>query len=395
MDNVTNALVEQMVYLIACALHDVTPDKGALEGLDLASLYSLANTQSLAAMICMALETTDIFESAAPEIVKRWKDAKDKVIRKNILLDAERAQILREMDKAGIWYLPLKGIVLQELYPKFGMRQMADNDILYDAAFRTQLKKFMLGRGYEAASLPENIAKHAHDAYEKPPIYNFEMHTALFGLSYNPAWTDYYADVKKRLVSDSTENHAFHFTDEDFYIYVSTHACKHYQEMGNGLRMLVDAYVLNWKKGSTWDWEYIHSELKELGIANFEEQIRLLAEKLFGSARPFSLTELSKPELEMLFYCIGSGTFGTIQNRVNNEMKKLHPVEKPITKRVKLRYYLYRLFPGREWCRAHYPFFYRHPLLLPFLWIYRIVHDVWIERKNILNEIRTIKNMGK
>ncbi len=33
----------------------------------------------------------------------------------------------------GIWYMPLKGAILHTLYPVSGMREMADNDVLYDS----------------------------------------------------------------------------------------------------------------------------------------------------------------------------------------------------------------------------------------------------------------------
>ena len=388
MEKETNDVLEQMLYLIACALHDALPDKKELKGLDLSSLYVLANAHSLTAIVCMALEAADLFENADPEIGKRWKDAKGQAIRKNILLDAERAQILQEMETAGIWYMPLKGCILKDLYPKFGMRQMADNDILYDAAFQSRMKEIMEKCGYKT----ESIGKGSHDTYLKPPVYNFEMHTTLFNTSHDLIWTAYYADVKKKLVADSAETHAFHFTDEDFYIYITAHACKHHRGAGNGLRMLVDSYVLNRAKGSAWDWEYIQSELETLRIAAFEEQSRTLAEKLFGTARPVRLAELSPPERELLLYCAGNGTYGTMQNRVKSDMKKLQPDGKPISKRTKLRYYCSRLFPGKEWCRLYAPFVYRHPVLLPFFWIYRMVRGVLFKNKRIMQEIKSTKS---
>lgn len=391
MEKEVNVILTQMLYLLACALHDTVPDKKELEGLDLFSLYRLASAHALAAMICMALESTGLLETADPEIRKRWKEAKGQAIRKNILLDAERAQILQEMDHAGIWYMPLKGSILKDFYPKFGMRQMSDNDILYDAAFQIQLKKIMIKRGYKA----ESVGKGSHDTYLKPPVYNYEMHRTLFNTSHDPVWAAYYSDIKKKLVADSSGAHAFRFTEEDFYIYMTIHACKHYKSSGNGLRMLVDSYVLNRAKGNVWNREYLQTELEALGIAAFEEQSRTLAEKLFGTARPVPLTELTPPELEMLLYCTGNGTYGTLQNGLRNKIKKLQPDGKPLSGRTKRRYYCSRLFPGRAWCRLYAPFVYRHPVLLPFFWIYRIVRGVLFKNKLIKLEIESVKNTDK
>ena len=75
--------------------------------------------------------------------------------------------------------MPLKGCILKEMYPDFSMRQMADNDILFDEKFRSAIRQYFIDHQYTVVSyLQVN-----HDAYEKPPVLNFEMHTALFGVT--------------------------------------------------------------------------------------------------------------------------------------------------------------------------------------------------------------------
>ena len=66
----------------------------------------------------------------------KFRTAKEKASRKNIFLDAGRKKLFSFCEENGIWYMPLKGSVLKELYPDFSMRQMADNDILFDAGYQ-------------------------------------------------------------------------------------------------------------------------------------------------------------------------------------------------------------------------------------------------------------------
>lgn len=383
MNDEKNLLIMQMVYLISCALHEIRPDKSELGNIDLAALYELTKKHTLTAMVCMALESTNFFVDADLQVVKKWKDDKDKAIRKNMLLDAERVQILAEMEREGIWYVPLKGILISDLYPKYGMREMADNDILYDASYQIRLKNLFLKRGYEVRS----VGKGVHDIYLKPPIYNYEMHTALFSDTFHPDWAQKYCYVKDRLILDDGKNFGYHFSDEDFYVYVTTHAYKHYNNSGTGLRTLVDTYVLNMKKGKLWNWDYIRSELETLKIVEFEEQTRKLVYKLFGSNKLCNLKELTEQEQKMFFYYCDSGTYGTKQNRVRNKMKELQKDEKTISAGTKRKYYLFRLFPGKEWCKQFYPFFYQHPLLIPVLWVFRLIRGILFRRKKIIEEI--------
>lgn len=384
-----NPLIEKMIYLISCALHQTVPEKEQIEGLDLTALYGMAQTHSLTAVVSMALEAADAFSIADPEIKKRWKDAKDKAIRKNLLLDAEREQILAEMEEAGIWYMPLKGSILKDLYPKYGMRQMADNDILYDASRQADLTDLFVRRGYTIKSVGRGV----HDSYLKPPVYNFEMHTALFSDTFKKEWAESYCSVKQRLIPDEGKKFGYHFSEEDFYVYIMAHAYKHYSNVGTGFRTLLDTFVLDWKKGDSLDRTYIDSELKKLGIAEFEEQSRIFARKLFGLPEVISVKEFTEAEQKMFAYYCGSATYGTTRIYVKNKLEAIQADEKPISAGTKLRYYCARLFPGRQWCKVPYPFLYRHPYLLPFFWIYRIIRIALFSRKRIGKEIKMVARM--
>ncbi len=111
--------------------------------------------------------------------------------------------------------------------------------------------------------------------------------------------------------------------------------------------------------------EYIKSELEKLDIAEFERESRLLADKLFNSKNVFSIQGLTTKEKEMFYYYCHSGTYGTTQTRVENGLKSLQTDGKPISFITKLKYCKTRLFPKRMWCKTSYPFFYKHPYLLP------------------------------
>ena len=77
-------------------------------------------------------------------------------------MDTERHQLEKEFAKNGIWYMPLKGSILKDWYPKFGMREMADNDILFDEKKRNDVKQIFQNRGYTV----ESYGKINDDAYE-------------------------------------------------------------------------------------------------------------------------------------------------------------------------------------------------------------------------------------
>ena len=361
----------QMLYLTSCALHGQVPDKDKIAQIDLTKLYQMCQFHSLTSMVCMALESAGVSE---PE----WQEAKSKAIRKNIMLDVEREKICNFLEENGIWHISLKGVVLKEMYPQIGMRQMADNDILYDKAYQDEVLDFMLKNGYKT----ENEEITYHDTYIKPPVLNFEMHTALYSESSDKRISAYYTDVKNRLVKDENKKYSYHFTDEDFYIFMTVHEYKHYNSRGTGLRSLLDTYVYINQKNNVLDWNYISGELEKLGIGDFERKSRQLSMKVFSSAE---LPELSEDERKMLDFYLFSGTYGTMEQFVQRRIEKF---QKQTGKNSKLGYIWYRIFPPMEIYEAYFPFFYRHKILLPVGWAYRLIRGVTARRKKVQGEIK-------
>lgn len=381
---------EFLIYLMACSLQGTEPEGAPLANIDLEALLRLAKAHSVSAMVCMALEQTDAFQHAAETTRLKWLEAKNKAIRKNMLLDAERKAILHELEIQGIWYMPLKGSILKDWYPKPGMREMADNDILFDPSGREQVREIFQNRGYKTVS----FGKLNHDEYEKPPIYNFEMHVSLFHGMYKEL-TEQYENVKERLLPVDGTAYQFAFTPEDFYVFALAHAHKHYSHSGTGVRTLADIYVMERHLGDIMDRDEVEQKLTQLGIAEYEQHSRVLAEKLFSAVRPLAEIELTEDEKEMLLYYCDATTYGTFDNRVKNRLHELQENSEDITLWTKLKYCGVRLFPGREFCKLHYPFVYRHPWTLPFFWVWRIVDKGITHRRKVKQELKALKAVSK
>ncbi|MGN1457458.1 MAG: nucleotidyltransferase family protein [Acutalibacteraceae bacterium] len=379
---------EHLIYLISCALWGAEAEESILNGVDFEDLFVLAQNHTVSAMVCIVLEKTEVFAQADPTVQKQWSDARNKAVRKNMLLDAECKILMDEMENEGIWHMQLKGSILKDWYPKYGMREMADNDILFDETKCEQVKEIFLKHGYSV----EDFNKGNHDVYQKPPIYNFEMHRSLFNESDYEDLAEKYADVKGKLIPVENKKYRFHFTPEDFYIFVTAHAYKHYSHGGTGIRTLADIYVMNHRTVQPMNRSYVESELKALGILDYEESSRLLSEKIFGSEKPISEITLTDNEQEMLLYHLGVGTYGTFENLINNKLNSMRTDNKPISSFAKFRYCISRLFPGRKWCKDRYPFVYRHPYIMPVFWVWRWFKKIPATRNKIRKELAILKS---
>lgn len=366
------AAAYDMLYLTSCALNGEDPEAKKLEQMNLSHVYQMSVFHSLAAMTFFVLEKSLPDDRMQEDkCLIEWREARDKAIVKNMLLDDERRQLEHYCEEHAIWYMPLKGVLLKELFPQPQLRQMADNDILFDAIYQDKIYEWFTARGYEAESFKIGV----EDCYLKAPVYNFEMHTSLFSEYLEPVWAGYYSDIKGRLLLDEGNQFGYHFSDEDFYIYITAHAYKHYKNSGTGLRSLIDCYVYNRAKGKSMDWQYIKDELSHLEIQEFEAHMRQLAKKLYEGARAFHEEELSEEEKELLEYYLFAGTYGTQEINVHNALRNLNPDEKMVSFWTKLRYIKSRLFPDRkfmeEWCHMFAPVLLRHRCLIGAAYVCR------------------------
>lgn len=288
-------------------------------------------------------------------------------------------------------HMPLKGSILKDWYPKFGMREMADNDILFDATRRQQVRDIFVNRGYSIESYNKSSN---HDAYEKQPIYNFEMHVALFHEDCSTLQKKY-ENVVDRLVQDEKLPFRYHFTPEDFYVFVVAHAYKHYSHGGTGIRTLADFYVMNRKLGKTLDWEYVESELRSLGILDYERDSRKLSQKLFGNTKTVLRPELTEEENQMFAYYLGATTYGNLFNQTLHRMQEFQPDGEPLTTKTKGKYIISRMFPNMEWCKCYAPVVYKFPVLLPFYWVWRLIYKGITKRKKVTQEIKALKAVSR
>ena len=358
---------QDLIDLVSCAVNGVTPDAERVAEMDLDAIYKLASRHMLAATVAPALKAAGVQD-------KRFVRALEHSALKSSTMDMEMAALFAELEAAGIWYMPLKGIVLQHLYPIYGMRQMSDHDILFDAKCADDVKSIMEGLGFST----EQFGLRNHDIYHKAPVSNFEMHRSLFDPRQEEKLNEYYKDVEKRLLGDGCEKH---FCPEDFYLYLTAHEYKHYSAEGTGLRSLLDIYVYLQKV--TLDMDYVTAEAEKIGVAEFEAANRSLALQLFSGG---ALTETNK---EMLNYILDSGVNGTWNHRVQNRLSisghgKIHYVLKRFAEPLD------RKSPIYEELSHEFPFFYKYKVLLPCLMVYRVF--LRMKEGKLKKELKSLKN---
>lgn len=330
----------QLIELLRCSVTGCVCTAVPAEA-DWEKLLNLARKHSISATTFPAVDAG----RCSPHVFAEWKQDYERNIRRCAMFAYERGVIFDAFAKQGIRYVPLKGLLLADLYPAKELREFADNDILIDACNAEKAREIFASMGYD-----ENLSV-VHDAYHKEPLYNFEIHKGLF-----PETSQahaFFKDIMSRVVPFEGSTYECRLSDEDFYLHIVAHFYKHFTNGGSGLRSLTDLWLLN----RSYRERGIHideSKLKKLGMLGFAEEMSNLAELLFTSPDKLTYDDIS--------YVMTSGTYGTMTHSIQNGMRK----------NGKLRFILSRLFPPIGTMKQLFPVLSKVPVLLPFCWIVRL-----------------------
>jgi hypothetical protein len=192
------------------------------------------------------------------------------------------------------------------------------------------------------------------------------MHRSLFGKS--SPYTTYYLEIKKHLIKDADNSFGYHFSNDDFYIYIYLHFAKHLHSSGTGIRSLADLYLYRTLHPDL-DRSYISEKLARFDLDHEEQFIQELIRKLFNAPSPDFQSLLSPEEEDFLLQFLTNGTYGTLKNHLSNALSRY---DESSGLGRKLHYVKDRLLPDIKEKLPFYPaFFSRHRWARPLFYIYR------------------------
>lgn len=385
-----------LLHLVSCALRDATPS-ALPQDTSWDVVFRLAERNSVTTTCAFAVAkvpgTTDKERS-------RWQSKVDSNLMRHAIFDMERERIYEKMDAAGLAHASLKGILTSQAYPRPEMRWMCDNDFLFgkpqpDGTVKAasdedarELRRIMEHLGYKT----EAFGTGNHDSYQKPPFLNIEPHRRL--ASPEVDWWQYYANpwAHARKTSNGMETQR-EFPLEDAYLFHIAHMFKHYSSSGHGVRGLADEWVLMNARGPKMDRDYLNTELDKLGMRSFECDLCRVSESIIGKdacgqALAGNATAITQRDGQMLAYMLGSGTYGTLSNNVNNKLAK--EAAENGRKGSRARYLLHRAFPPLSHLAQGYPVLKRAPWLLLGVYAYRLVVKPFTRLSRLRTELMTV-----
>ncbi len=324
------------------------------------SVYSIAKKHSLANTVFSLVEPA-LRDEGAEDLRARWDKLCTVELLKHMKQTDEFKKITNILSENEISFLPIKGFLVKELYPRPHLRSMADIDIFVGDADMDKFGEIFKSLGYNKEDEPFGSV---HDSYAKPPFMHIEVHKRLYSGS------DYSFE---RASLKEGEKFWYLMTDADFFVFMLRHTRRHYENGGCGIRAVLDHYLYVKRNSELVSSSEFKARLESEGLLDFFNTLEAIAAYWFEGRDPGY--DVSDFEL----YTVSGGTYGTFENNTYFSMKK----------RGKLGHVMSRMFPRPRIIFYRYKWVRMVPILLPIGYIARIVQSLFNGRLKECAELIT------
>lgn len=305
-------------------------------------LYALSKSQDLAHIVAEALDANGLL--GADEISAKLQKQQMLAIYRYQRINDALHSLCDALEDAQIPFVPLKGSVLREYYPKPWTRTSSDIDVL--------VHEEDLERACEAicARLEcKNEGRSTHDiSLMSAGGVHIELHYSLVEEGRAAGAAEILSGIWDYTELDAERAFQRRMRDEAFYFYHVAHMAKHFERGGCGVRPFVDLWLLDHIEA--FDTKARKELLRRGGLLCFAEKASLLSRVWLEGLNGDATTE------QLAQYILRSGVFGNTENKVAMGQ---------VQKGGRLRYVLGRIFPSLSAMCSLYPILKKHAWLLP------------------------------
>ena len=275
--------------------------------------------------------------------IKKFQKSQSLAMYRYVQNENELNTLIEIFENECIPFIPLKGSVLRNYYPEPWMRTSCDIDLLVkeqdiERAVKLLVEKY--GYTYKERGL------HDISLYSQNNIH-LELH---FDLTSEDAYVSVLSKVWDNCFLAENRRYQYIMNNEFFAFYHITHMAEHFVRSGCGIRPFLDLWVINKKIG--YDETKVIAMLEEISLSDFYKNSQKLIKVWFEDDEHTDLT------LKMEYFIIGSGIYGTTENKIAMNQTENGGRFKYIWNRVFLPYdKLKRLYPKTEQCVILVPFY--------------------------------------
>ena len=279
------------VFPVIRAAFDIEQSDLILTPADCEELVAFGRKQSILPVVYEGLTKFNI----PSDILKSADNARNIDLRLYVLHNDALHRICSALDNASIPYIPLKGAVLREFYPKPEMRTASDIDVLVHEEDVEKAREVL-----EA----DTDFKTDHRAYHDISMLNAAVHLELhFSLKENSENIDKLLSNAWEYAEPTQKKSRYAFTPEFQIFHIVAHMSYHFLHGGLGIRPFLDLWLIRTK--TKYDENTVRSMCSQCGILTFYEECCNLACCWLENGAYTETAQLLEE------FCLSGGVFGS------------------------------------------------------------------------------------
>lgn len=338
-------LTKVMIQIIASEIFGTVPDDSVKESITdelLLELYKLSQKHDMAHLVGYSLDKNNLLPVST--VSDRFREQFFSSVFHHEKLEFDYLNICGELEKSCTEFIPLKGLVIKNLYSEPWMRTSSDIDILIHPH---DLPK--INRVFEENLQYSITSTSSHDVTFITPGGNLvELHFELIEEGRAKKSYSVLSRVWDFSVPDKENGFCYKMNEEIFLLYHIAHMAKHFESGGCGIRAFLDLAIML-RHQDFWS-SKAERLIKEADLLDFANAVRRLCDVWFFGKEHNSTT------LRLQEYVIDSGAFGTKSNSFAVQQTK---------SKGKIRYIISRIFLPYEELKLQYPILREKAFLTP------------------------------
>lgn len=375
-----NSTYGYFLHLLRCAVKGEQPQEKP-EGVSFELVYDIAAAQKLSNLLWYSVIMLKNKPDA--ELMMKWQTSYGMYINQTARQDIELETLYSVFDENGISVMPLKGAQIRRYYPQPDMRTMGDIDLLVKVddthRSRERVRDIMSRLGYEIDILDDGQV----DAFRKSGDVYVEIHYS-FMAKHHMNYRYFIVDWNTLVPTDRAN--VFSMSLCDLYYYNIGHFAKNMSAKGNGVRSVLDTYVM-WNRMSDDEKAEVTKRLAAPNLVTLNNKLVKLAGVWFEGEEPDEECALLEE------YFVSNSAYGKMKNVAVLDMLRTRDNDGDYSL---FRKYMKRVFPSPDSLFGRFDIKHRCVLLLPFLWLWRIVLLLFSskeKREKIKKEIDNTSNV--
>lgn len=366
MDSTQSAIIALMKSAVT-GTAETLPD-----GFDLEQIEALVSDQAIDTLVyagavrCGIPKTTPVMQRLFQKYIHLMHRSDGQM--------TEAQKLFKAFEENGIDYLPLKGVMLKQLYPAHELRYMGDADILIKPEQEDKISSVMESLNY----VKKHENNHEYAWYSKN-LY-VELHKQLHppeDLDFSSFWGDGWA------FAEASSGHKYALSEEVNFVYIFTHFAKHYRRGGVGCRYVLDLWLYK-RAHPAINEALLREMLAKLSLLDFYLNICKLLDAWFENAAYDEKTEF------ITDYIFSGGSWGHWTNLILSEGISSIKSSSGENQR-KFFLFLRRLFPPYSTMIIQYPKTRNRAYLMPVYWIIRIFDVLLFQRHRIKKTMHAVE----